>query len=228
MYPEDRVLVGVINRKRDFELARREHWYRIPRDRAPRSIDAEYIADYFSRSFKAQNGGIHYYATRTGHELVRRRDLLPSESEHKRADRLYYKIQLGDLQEKRPPILNPTRRPIAFIYTTWDRFITATTIADLYSKDDWFVERVYSALREIGITPDRRWQDEDPAQRVAELRIACQNGIVTATTGLAAIEGALNLSPGDWEADVNAATEAIRAAVEAMGGPVFVDIPPEN
>jgi hypothetical protein len=228
MYPEDRVLVGVINRRRDFELARREHWYRIPRDRAPRSIDAEYIAFYFSRSFKEQNGGIHYYAQRKGHELVRRRDLLPDESDHRRAEGLYYKIQLGEIQEKRPPILNPTARPIAFVFTTWDRFVNARTIADLYSKADWFVERVSHALRQIGITPDRRWQDEDPAQRVAELRIACQKGIVMATAGLAAVEGVLQLSPGDSDSDVNAATEAIRAAVEAMGGPVFVDIPPEG
>jgi hypothetical protein len=227
MYPEDRVLVGVINRKRDFELARREHWYRIPHDRAPRSIDAEYIAFYFSRSFKALNGGIHTFARRTGHELVRRRDLLPGESEHPRADRLYYKLQLGEIQEKTPPILNPTRRPITFIFTTWDRFVGATTIADLYSKADWFVERVYRALRGMGITPDRRWQDEDTARRVAELRVACQQGIVTATTGEAA-NGLLSLSPGESDDDVSAAAVAIREAVEALGGPVFVDILPDG
>ncbi len=227
MYPEDRVLVGVINRRRDFELARREHWYRIPQDRAPRSIDAEYIAFYFSRSFKAQNGGVHYYAPRTGHELVRRRDLLPGEPQHKRADKLYYKIQLGEIRQKVPPILNPNRRPIAFIFTTWDRFVNAATIADLFSQSDWFVERVRQALQEIGITPDRQWQDEDPARRVAELRIACQDGIVTATTGIATGD-ALSLGPGETDADVSAATEAIRAAVEAMGGPVFVDLSPEG
>src|SRR5579859_2298270 len=120
MYPEDRVLVGVINRKRDFDYALNQHWYRIPQARAPRSIDAEYVAFYFSRSFKERNGGIHFYARRTGHELVRRRDLLPNEKQ--RANDLYYKLQLEPLQAKTPPILNPTARPIAFIYTTWDRF----------------------------------------------------------------------------------------------------------
>ncbi len=226
MYPEDRVLVGVINRKRDFELARRERWYRIPQDRAPRNIDTEYLAFYFSRSFKAQNGGIHYYARRTGYELVRRRDLLPGETDHSRANRLYYKIELGEIQPKTPPILNPTRRPISFVFTTWDRFIAARTIADLYSKGDWFVERVYYALRGVGISPERRWEDEDPAERIAQLRIACEQGIVTAAVGVAA-QGMLSLSPGDSEADVAAASAAIREAVEALGGPVFVDIPPE-
>ncbi len=142
MYPEDRVLVGVINCKRDFDLARRERWYRIPCDRAPRQIDAAYIAFYFSRSFKDQNGGIHYFARRLGHELARRRDLLPNEPDHPHAERLYYKIQLGEIEAKLPPILNPTKRPIAFIITTWDRFVAATTIEDLYSIDDRFAERV--------------------------------------------------------------------------------------
>jgi len=142
MYPEDRVLVGVINHKRDFELAQQERWYRIPCDRAPRQIDAAYMAFYFSRSFKDQNGGIHYFAQRLGHELARRRDLLPHEPDHPRAERLYYKIQLGAMEAKQPPILNPAKRPITFIITTWDRFTVAHTIEDLYSMDDRFVERV--------------------------------------------------------------------------------------
>jgi hypothetical protein len=218
----------VINTKRDFELARREHWYRIPRDTAPRTIDVEYLAFFLSGPFKEQNHAIYYYAARTGHELVRRRDLLPDQPDHKRADKLYYKMQIGELQVKTPPITNPTHRSFAFIMTTWDRFVNARHIADLYSKADWFVERVTKALHEIGIMPDRRWQDEDPAQRVAELRIACHKGLVTATTGLAAVENVIQLSPGDSDSDVNAAAEAIRAAVEAMGGPAFVSLPPDE
>lgn len=224
-YPEDRVLVGVINRKRDFEYAQKEHWYRIPRVRAPRSIDAEYVAFYFSRAFKAQNGGIHYFARRTGYELVRRSDLLPNEKQ--RANEIYYKLELAELEQKIPPILNPTMRPISFIYTTWDRFVKATTIAELYSKADWFVERVAHVLRQMGIDAEQQWQDEDPAARIAKLRIQCQEGIVMATTG-SGPDGSLNLLPGESDDDVNTGVEAIRAAVTALGGPVFVDIPSDG
>ena len=42
MYAEDRVLVGVINRKKDLDQARYHHWYRIPRGRAAKGIHAEY------------------------------------------------------------------------------------------------------------------------------------------------------------------------------------------
>src|SRR5579859_2005914 len=192
MYAEDRVLVGVINRKKDLKRTLDERWYRIPRDRAPRSIDAEYIAFYLSTGLKEKNGGIHYYARRTGYELVRRRDLLPNEPNHPRANELYFKLELGEVQEKIPPILNPSGRAISFLYTTWDRFVKARTIADLYSKADWFVERVARVLTDMGITPEHQWQDEDPAERIAQLRIQCLKGIVTATTG-EANDGAISI-----------------------------------
>ena len=147
MYPEDRVLVGVINRKRDFEYARRDHWYRIPLERMPYGVDAEYTAFFFSRAFQERNGSIHFYAELRGLELAYRRDLLPDETDHPRADGVYYKLQLGELIEKHPPVLNPTRRVISFIYTTWDRFASVGTIGDLYSNADYFVDRIYYALR---------------------------------------------------------------------------------
>ncbi|MBI5669430.1 MAG: hypothetical protein HZC41_15610 [Chloroflexi bacterium] len=147
MYPEDRVLVGVINRRRDLEHARRDRWYRIPLERMPNGVDVEYIAFYFSRAFKERNGGIHCFAELRGLELAYRHDLLPNEADHPRANHVYYKVQLGDLIEKNPPVLNPTRRAISFIYTTWDRFACAQTISDLYSQADYFVDRVYYALR---------------------------------------------------------------------------------
>ncbi len=227
MYPEDRVLVGVINRQRDFRLARDEHWYRIPRDRAPHSIDAEYVAFYFSRAFKAQNGGIYYYARRTGHELIRRRDLLPDESQHQRADQIYYKLQLDEILNKKPPILNPTQRPISFVFTTWDRFVQAQTVADLYSKADWYVERVYHILRRNGTPIERHWQDEDAERHVAELRIRCEQGILAATAG-GETAGGLSLPMGESNSDVEAGAAAIREAIARLGGPVFVDIPVEG
>src|SRR5258707_866649 len=104
MLPEDRVLVGVINRKVDFAKARDDHWYRIPRDRAPKGIDAEILAFYLSGAFKTDNGSVHYFARNKGHELVTRRDLLPGESDHARADKVYYKMQLAELERKLPPI----------------------------------------------------------------------------------------------------------------------------
>ncbi|MFC1960881.1 hypothetical protein ACFLYO_09225 [Chloroflexota bacterium] len=185
MYAEDRVLVGVINRKKDLDQARFSHWYRIPRGRAAKGIHAEYMAFYLSRAFGQENGGIRYYARRTGHELARRRDLLPNEADHKRANNLYYKIQMGELREKIPPILNPTRRPVVFIHTTWDRFIAAQQIGDLYSTADHFVDRVFYALHQAGIPSVRIWEAEQTSDDGgSQLTIQCQQGELVATTSL--------------------------------------------
>lgn len=132
MSAEDVVLIGVINRRRDLEIARDQGWYRLPVARAPRWIAVDYVAFYLSRAFGAQNGAVRYYARCTGHELWRRRDLLPDEADHPRADDLYYRLALTPLRPKQPPILNPTRRALAFLYTTWGRFDAATCLADLY------------------------------------------------------------------------------------------------
>ncbi len=155
MYPEDRVLVGVINRKRDFEKLQVEHWYRVPQGQAEQGVYAEYIAFFFSRAFGDLNGGIHYYARRTGIELVRRCDLLPEEPTHPRAQALYYKVQVGELRPKSPPILNRGHRAISFIYTTWDRFVVARDLADLYSEADGFVDRGFYALDHQSLRRER-------------------------------------------------------------------------
>lgn len=135
-YPEDRVLVAVINRRRDLRCAMDEHWYRIPVRRAPSSIEAEYVAFFLSRAFGAENGAVRYFCRLQGIELVYRRWLLPGEADHARADDRYYRLALGDLIEKRPPILNTSRRIVTFIRTPWEQFARARTIDDLYRPPD--------------------------------------------------------------------------------------------
>ena len=148
MYPDDPVLVGVLNRRRDLELLRDELWYRIPIFSAPLCIDAVYIAFYLSKRIRATSplyevergsggevrGSIAYFARRTGFELARRRDLLPDEANHPHANWLYFKLQFRALETKTPVITNPTHRPVSFIYTTWERFNSARTVTDLYNK----------------------------------------------------------------------------------------------
>ena len=97
MHPDDRVLVAVINRLQDFEIARDQGWYRLPEHKAGRGAFFEYVAFYFTSAFHEQKWAIHYYARSLGHELVTRRELLPDESDHPRAGEPYYKLQLGTL-----------------------------------------------------------------------------------------------------------------------------------
>ncbi len=220
MFPEDRVLVGVINRKRDLDYARSEGWYRIPQAQMPRGVNAEYMAFFLSRAFKERNGQIAYFATRRGLELVYRKDLLPNEANHPRANDVYYKVQLGELEAKTPPILNPTRRSIGFIYTTWDRFVRAQQVSDLYSKADYFVDRIYHALRNRGITAERTWSAEYRTTAPAQLRILCQKGSLNASTEPGDNRFFLN---DDDQEDV--ILKGILAEIARQGGPVMVRIP---
>ncbi|MBN1966960.1 MAG: hypothetical protein JW910_20070 [Anaerolineae bacterium] len=227
MYPEDRVLVGVINRKRDLDHVRYDHWYRIPRDRMD-GIHAEYLAFFLSRAFGEQNGAIHYFARRMGHELVLRRDLLPQEANHPRADRTYYKIQLGELREKLPPVRNPTRRVVTFIYTTWDRFVAAGEIADLYSDADHFVERLTHALQRERLSPERVWEAQDTSDDGgAQVRIVCERGEFVATTA-ETHEERLHLPVELGVEHMEALVAEIRARIAALGGPLTPPIPLEH
>jgi hypothetical protein len=130
--PLDRILVCVLNRRRDFEQVRDGRWYRIPQAEMSDGVHAEFLAFFFSRAFGDLNGAIHCYAAVTGVELAYRDWLLPDEAAHPRADSVYYRVGLGPLQRKHPPVANVEKRPIAFIRTTWERFETARVVGDLY------------------------------------------------------------------------------------------------
>ncbi len=182
MYPEDRVLVVYVPTPSDFEILQREHWYRIPVRHAPKGLYAEYYAFYFGRRFGAQKWAIHYYARRLGHELARRRELLPHEPDHPRADELYYKVQLGPLQKLKRPIPSLRWRRIVFLHTTWDRFQDATEINDLFVDGDGYVDRLYATLKEQGIQAERNYRiREQGKEYLIPLMIPCQNGRVTLT-----------------------------------------------
>jgi hypothetical protein len=224
MNPEDRVLVGVINRKRDLNYARDQHWYRIPQKRMPLGVYTDYLAFFLSgKVFKEQSGGIHYYAPVKGLELAYRRDLLPDEAKHARADEVYYRVALGDLEVKSPPVVNTNKRVIHFIRTTWDRFVHARHIADLYSNADYFVDRIYHALRSSGIQAQHVWESERSTFSFAPgLRVLCEDGPMDVSTQPG--EGAVYVDPSQKR---DAILTQILAAIDEHGGPVTVNIPPE-
>jgi hypothetical protein len=141
--PDARVLVCLINRPRDLEIARWDHWYRIPTKYAPSDYMADILAFYLTAAFGDEKWAIHEYAEVRGHELVRRIDLFPSEPDHPRANELYYKMQLGPLQRLSRPIPSLKWRRIAFIQTTGDRFLDALEVSELveaHTSGDRFVQ----------------------------------------------------------------------------------------
>ena len=228
MLPDDRVLVGSITRKTDLEYLLQDHWYRIPQKQMPDGIYAEYIAFFLSGTASKRFGesGIYYYAHRHGLELVYRKDLLPNETSKKalaRADDTYYKVQFRQVQGKVPPITNPSKRRFAFIHTTWDRFINATKISDLYSKNDYYVDRIYHALRDKQIRVNRYWDAERKQTGYgASIRIICDQGtLIGYTEQESATENGVFLNNERPDDEIFA---EIRAKMAQMGGPISLPL----
>jgi hypothetical protein len=115
-HPSDRVLVAIMNNRRDFDIAQDKGWYRIPVLYAPESAtEAAVLAFYFTRAFDEEKWAIHWYAPVRGHELAHRYDLFPDEADHPRANEMYYKMQIGPPSPACAGDVSPssTRRGIA-------------------------------------------------------------------------------------------------------------------
>jgi hypothetical protein len=221
MHPEDRVLVAVMRHPRDLAFARDLGWYRVPEKSAPRGVFAEYLAFYFTAAFGEQKWAVHYYARNLGHELVTRRELLPQEGGHPRAAERYFKILVGPLQKREPPIPSLRWRRISFIHTTWDRFQAAEELNDLYATGEEFVDRLYHALREQGLAPERCYPLRDAGvDYEASLALLCRDGVLAvevAGTYSGSIRS-LVLLPQDVTDDPGACLRLIRAEVARRGG----------
>ena len=228
MHPEDRVLVAIMPSPRDLAIARDQGWYRIPQQQSPKGIHAEYLAFYFNRAFGSQKWAIHYYAPQLGFELVRRLDLFPDEPRHPRADHLYFKVQLGSLQQLERPIISLRWRRISFIHTTWDRFMDATEINDLFFEGTPYVDRLYYALREAGIFPERGYQiRETGSQYTVDLAIPCQKGTLSVVVGdRPGPPSALHLESKQVTDDPAGCVTLIAEEIDRFGGVRTTNTPP--
>lgn len=154
MNPDDVVLVALINKPSDLEIAQTEHWYRIPTRHAPKFFSgAQYLAFYLPGSFGARKWRVDTYASVRGHELARRVDLIP-EPDHPRANELYYKLQLGEIERREPPIVSKRGRRVLFLWTNWEKFSQAREWNDLYLRTPAH-EKLYDVLRAENLDVER-------------------------------------------------------------------------
>ncbi len=138
MEPDDaaRVLVAVITRPRDLRLAREAHWYRIPLAHLPQQLAAEYVAFYQTAAFGDERWSVRYYAPILRYRLTTRRELLPDEATHPRANERYYCLELGPLAELPLPVPAARLRRITFIATTYGQLRRANDVRELWHPDE--------------------------------------------------------------------------------------------
>lgn len=150
-----RVLVAVMNNERDLRIAREQGWYRIPLKRAPRQVAADFLAFYQTAAFTEEKWAVNYIAPIRRYRIARRRDLLPQEADHPRADDVYYKVEIGPLERLPAPVPSRRLRRITFIATTLERLLSATEINDLWMG---------------GVSEEELWAvfREEPGERLNE------------------------------------------------------------
>ncbi|MFN8456152.1 MAG: hypothetical protein U0401_16035 [Anaerolineae bacterium] len=90
-----------------------------------------------------------------GHELLTRRELIPTEAEPQAGRRLVLQVAARPSAAQTPPIISYNWRRITFIVTTGDRFEAAEEINDLFENKSP-LGRLYVILKE-GFHPERNW-----------------------------------------------------------------------
>jgi len=73
-------------------------------------------------------------------------------------------------------------RRVTFLHTTWDCFVDATEINDLFVDGEPYVDRIYATLKEQGIQAERNYQVKEPGNEYQlPLAILCKNGRIDLT-----------------------------------------------
>ena len=85
------VLVAILNNPQDLQLAREQHWYRIPVERAGSLIERcdrwppKWLAFYQTKIFGDEAFAVNYYAAVQQIRQVSRQDLFPDRAEEGKA-----------------------------------------------------------------------------------------------------------------------------------------------
>ena len=135
MHPGDWLLIGLIPTPADLERAR-QGWYRLPEASAPAILaECRALAFYQPRTFGAERWQIASWAEIQTIERLLRRDLLPDEPHHRRADEPYLKINLGPLYSVEPPLKSQKGRRLLFAPVRWAAFENAASLDTLLEKE---------------------------------------------------------------------------------------------
>ena len=153
------VLVAIINNRPDFVLAMDKHWYRVPvtsqekwlKDRWP----PKWLALYQTKKLGLEAYAINYYAKVLSIQLAYRWQLLPNQTQADNLNRRYYQLLLEPLRHLPKPIVSYRQRRIIFIPTTWEKFIRAEEINDLYSESS-LEDQLWEALKQLRIKSERQ------------------------------------------------------------------------
>jgi len=136
MSGSERVLVAIINSRADLDIAREEHWYRIPVAQVEKlkqrgDWQPQWLAFYQTKIFDAEAYTVTYYAKVEQIRQVYRWELFPSQPHDAKSEQCYYKLELSPLQRLTRAIASKRLRRITFIPTTLQQLQAAQDVCDL-------------------------------------------------------------------------------------------------
>jgi very-short-patch-repair endonuclease len=169
-----------MNNQRDLEIARTQHWYRIPVKSADRLIrkleQMQYLAFYQTKIFKRDAFAVNYYAEIERISTAPRIELLPDEAGHQNAEALYYKLKISPLQRLSQPIPSKRLRRVTFITTTLAKFSMAQEINDLFHTSP-IEDLMWEGLRAAEIQAERQYEiRERDASYDLDFFVECSDG----------------------------------------------------
>lgn len=171
------MLIAIVNNKRDLHIAQTQHWYRIPVRSAPKNLEEmSYIAFYQTKAFGKQKWSVSYWAEIKKISAVTRSELLPLEDDHPRADELYYKVEIGELNRMEKPITSRRGRRIVFIPTTLEKFRKAKEINDLFDESP-LEDKLWEYFKGSGVDAERQFYvAEERSRYFLDFAIFCDEG----------------------------------------------------
>jgi very-short-patch-repair endonuclease len=150
------LLVAILKEVSDFGILKEQGWYRIPVGKAPRRWPPKWLAFYQPNAFGADAFKIRYYGEVDDIQIVKRQELFPTEFESELSFRKYYRLYLKSLRELPAPISIHRFRRLVFISTTWEKFLMAEQINDLFDESP-IEDHLWNEFKRLKIDAERQW-----------------------------------------------------------------------
>ena len=154
--PDSEVLVALLRDLKDFSILQTEGWYRIPVKHTPRRWPPEHVAFYQPLAFGEDAFCIRYFGKVAQITTAARRELFPNELESALSGKLYHRIQLERLNARPQAIPCRLARSVVFIPTTWQKFIAAEELNDLFDESP-LEDLLWDELKRRKIPAQRQW-----------------------------------------------------------------------
>jgi very-short-patch-repair endonuclease len=176
------LLVALLPKKSALDILRTEGWYHMPVEVMPKRWREGWrpkgMAFYQGKSFgKEEEYKICHYGEVERIDTVPRKELFPDDEKNaEKAENLYYRVQLKELQTRYNPIVSYRPRRLVFVPTTFEKFENAEQINDLFD-DSPLEDLLWSGLKALGVLAERQWKVVIQKNKYyLDFAVFCNNG----------------------------------------------------